>query len=102
MSLGRPLEARAGLHLEVLLVGPVGGGLGLQLVYGDLDLIQQQAQLGPICLDVQDLTVLMTDTHTHTHTCNQAWKHRRIYLSGCSIAQEFKIKSVRVSMYASI
>lgn len=29
-------------HLKFLLVGGVGGGLGLQLVYGNLDFPQQQ------------------------------------------------------------
>ena len=42
-------------HLEFLLVGVVGGGLGLQLVYGYLDPPQQQTHLGGICIDVKDL-----------------------------------------------
>lgn len=39
-------------HLEFLLVGGVGGGLGLQLINGNLYLPQQPTHLGGICIDV--------------------------------------------------
>ncbi len=39
-------------HLEFLLVGGVGRGLGLHLINRNLDLPQQQTHLGGICIYV--------------------------------------------------
>ena len=47
--------------LESPLVGAVGGGLGVELVDGDLDVPQEQTHSGRVSGDVQDLAVLQTD-----------------------------------------
>lgn len=46
------VECRELQYLEFLLVGGVGGSLGLHLIYGNLDLFQQQMHLGGLRTDV--------------------------------------------------